>query len=223
MKDPDEKIKEKVKKQLQWDDRIKEIDIKIKVNKGEVTFEGHIPSYYTKVLVNENAKKISGVKKINNNLNVRYLPVVKKEKPTDKELQTNIKIALELNVSIDASKITVIVNNGIVKLEGKVDAFWKKDIIESVASEFNGVIDIRNNILVISTDYKDAKIAEDILETFKRYKNVDVDDINLKVKDGEVSISGNVNDWDAYDAVMDTLRYTRGVKDISDNIVIENM
>ena len=223
MKDIDKKIQEKVRKQLQWDDRINDIDVDIEVDNGEVTFEGFIPSYYAKVLVAENAKKISGIKSINNNLKVRYLPVIKTDVPLDDELKKNIKIALELNVSIDASKISVSVNNGIVTLGGTVDAFWKKKIAGSVTSEFNGVIDIINKIAVVPTDHKDEKISEEIIATFERYRNVDVDDLDLEVEKGEVSISGNVDDWDAYDAVMDTLLYTRGVKTINDNLVIENM
>ena len=223
MKNSDENIKQKIRHQIQWDDRINDIDIDIEVNNGDITFSGYIPSYYAKVLVTENAKKISGVKSIYNNLKVRYLPVVKKDLPIDGELEKNIKIALELNVSINASKINVSVNNGIVSLGGIVDAFWKKEIAESIASEFNGVIDIVNKIAVVPSDHKDQKIAEDIIATCERYRNVDVDNLDLKVKDGEVSISGNVDDWEAYDAIMDTLRYTHGVKIIDDNLVIENM
>jgi len=223
MKLSDEEIKEKVREQLRWHDRINDTHIFISIKDGNVKFDGFISSYYAKKLVTKNAKKINGVKSVENNLEVRYLPIPEKGLPSDKELQNNIEQTLNLNVGMDRSKISVKVNIGIVTLEGTVYTYWKKDIAESVVSEFKGVTDIVNKIDIAHFDHKDEKIAEEITATLDRYSNVNVDDINILVEYGRVSISGKVSDWEAYDAALDALRYTHGVKGINDNLILESM
>ncbi|MFX1589533.1 MAG: BON domain-containing protein [Promethearchaeota archaeon] len=223
MRISDKEIEEKVKEQLRWDDRINDINIFVSARDGNIKVYGSISSYYAKKLVTENAKKINGVSSIENDLKVRYLPVPEKGLPSDKELENNIKVALELNVSINASKISVEVNKGIANLEGTVDAYWKKDIVESIVSGFNGIIDIVNKIAIIHMGHEDEKIAEDIIGTLDRYRNVNVNDIKIAVEDGKVSISGKVSDWEAYDAAMDAIHHTHGVNDIKDNLIIASM
>ncbi|MFW9879141.1 MAG: BON domain-containing protein [Candidatus Thorarchaeota archaeon] len=221
MKITDEEIKEKIREQLLWDDRINDTHIFINIKDGNIKFDGFISSYYMKTLVTQNAKKIYGVISIENNLEVRYLPVPEKGIPSDNELQNIIEKSLKLNANMDRSNISVKVNRGVVTLEGVVYTYWKRNIVLSIVSEFNGVINIVNKISIAHFEHKDENINEDIVNTLERYPNVNVEDINIVVKDGIVSVSGKVGTWEEYDAVLEAIYYTHGVKGINNNIILE--
>lgn len=223
MKISDEELEERLKEQLRWDDRINDIKIYISIKDGNVKFDGSISSYYAKKLVTKNVKKINGVKSVENNLRVNYAIISDSELPSDEELRNNIEQTLNLSVNIYNSKISVKVNKGIVTLNGTVDTYWKKDIVESIVSGFIGVSNIVNNLEIIHFDHKDEQIAKEITATLHRYRKVNVDDINIVVEKGKVSISGKVSDWEEINAILDTIHYTHGVREINNNLIIESI
>jgi osmotically-inducible protein OsmY len=217
-------LKKDIMKILKWDDRVDISKIDISVKNGHVKLKGSIPSYYARAVVGADVWRIRGVKSLSNQLIVNYPTVANMPEHTDSSIRNNIKISLEMNVSIDASNIAVIVENGIVKLKGFVDAYWKKEIAESVASEHYGVIDIINKIAIVpSEEHLDKEIADDIITVIDKFDNIDVDKIDVKVNNGEVILTGKVSDWEAYNAAMDAVRYTAGTVEINDNLVIAEL
>ena len=59
--------------------------------------------------------------------------------------------------------------------------------------------------------------------SISRNFNVDEENIDVIVKDGEVTLSGSVSDWNAYRAVLDAAEFTPGVKDVKDHLIIESL
>jgi len=111
-----------------------------------------------------------------------------------------------------------------VTLEGSVDAYWKKSRAESIASGISGVLDIINKSTIIpSENFIDKEIAEDIIGSVSRNFNVNAEKVDVKIENGEVTLSGSVADWTAYRAVLDAAEFTAGVVDIDDNLIIESL
>jgi osmotically-inducible protein OsmY len=85
-----------------------------------------------------------------------------------------------------------------------------------------GVIDIINKIKVVPTEsVADEVLAEDIINSLTRNLNVTVDSVNVEVENRIVTLSGTVSDWNAYDAVITTVKNTTGVIDYIDQLQIE--
>jgi len=224
MSELEDQLKTSIEEKLKWDSRVDFSSIDLKVDEGTVKVMGKSPSLYEKKIVTQDIKEVPGVIDVENNLDVKYPPLPEQEQYNDEDLKKNVKIALELNVSIDATQIEVKVFNGIATLEGSVDAYWKKEIAEDVVSEVSGIIDVINKIIIIPTeDLIDQKIAENIMATVDRFYNLDPDEIDLQVEEGQVKIMGKVDDWKAYQAAMDAIRFTAGVKDIEDELEIKVM
>jgi len=59
--------------------------------------------------------------------------------------------------------------------------------------------------------------------SISRNFKVNAENVDVKVQNGEVTLSGTVADWSAYRAVMDAAEFTAGVTDITDNLVIESL
>ena len=220
MNEHEEEIKRDVVDQLYWDQRLDSSDIKVSVDNNTVTLSGVVSSFTEKKQAMADTWSIEGVSEVNNEIRVEYPSSL--TIPTDEEIKENIETTLLLNLELDSSEIKISVRNGIVTLQGTVDSFWKKNKTEDVISDLLGVIDIINKLTIIPTKtFSDQKIAEDILNSLERHYKIDIDDIDVKVERGRVSLTGKVTDWDSYQLLLNTAKNTKGVIDLKEDIMIQ--
>ncbi len=215
-----EEIKKNLVDALYWDSRIDASQIEVYIENGTVILEGTVPTYGARKAAQQDTAEIAGVKAIDNRLRVKYPNTF--TFPTDEEIKANIKNVLLWNQQVNAEDIKVKVNNSFVTLEGSVDTFWKKLRVESLASDVNGVLNVTNKLTVVpGKDFVDEAIAKDIVNAIDRSLKVNVDNIDIRVEKGKVTISGTVPNWSAYWATYDAVQYTAGVTDIEDRLVVE--
>ena len=213
-------IKKDVIDQIYWDARVDASNVVVEVEDGTVTLSGSVPNYDAREAAENDAWSIEGVKWVDNQIKVKF-PRTRKI-PSDSEIKTSAETSLSLNGNIDSTTIDVSVNNGIVTLEGTVDAYWKKFATESGISGVNGVTSIENKLSIVPTkSIEDESIAEEIMSSLSRKYNVNEEEIDVKVVNGEATLSGTVDSWKAYNEAMDAARYTLGVKDVNDDLVIK--
>ena len=218
----EEKMKKDVIDELYCDPRVDASEVNVEIDGGKVTLNGTVPTYTSITAATEDAWNIEGVHAVINDIEVE-IPTTEKV-PTDDELQTNIETSFILSNDIDSSDIDVSVKAGVATLKGSVDAYWKKLKAEDIASSLSGIIAIINKLAIVPTeDYIDKDIADDIMDAITRNINVDAEAVDVRVEDGVVSLSGTVEDWNAYEAAMDAAKFTPGVIDIDDNLIIESL
>lgn len=219
MKGSDEQIKKDVVDQVYWDGRVDASKVNVDVRDGVVDLKGKVPDYSAFHAAEEDAWSIPKVIGVNNLLVVEYPGRV--NIPSDEEIKKNINNMLLLNSYIDEANIDVSVQEGIVKLEGTVDSLWKKIRVEEIAYDMRGVLEVTNELAVVPTkDIVDQVIAEDIVRALERNAFVDADSVDVEVKNGKVTLSGEVTDWTAYRVAIDTARNTAGVTGINNNLLI---
>jgi len=219
MASSDEQIKKMAVDQLYWDSRIDASNVKVEVKDGVVTLTGTVPDYTALRAAVDDTWVITGVFSVDNRLGVEYPSEV--TVPPDAEIESNVKDMLRWNPVIDESKITAISTNGNIKLEGSVDSFWKKFKAEEIAYSVMGAINVTNELAVVPTeDVVDEVIGEDLMAALDRNFYVDVNAIDVKVKDGKVTLSGRVESALSYRAAVDTARNTFGVKDVINNLIL---
>lgn len=215
----DEQIKKDVVDQLFWDDRINAADIQVEVAEGTVKLTGSVPTYYALEAATANAWDINDVSRVKNDLTVEFPELG--ETPPDEVIRNNIKDTLSWTPGIDASGIDVAVKKGWVTLEGSVKSYWRKNLIDIMVSPLRGIVGITNKIKIVPTEkHSDEAIAENITRSLERKAGINVDAVDIKVKHGEVTLSGKVPSWSAYVSVYDSAKYTPGVIDIKDDIFI---
>ncbi|MBD3226593.1 MAG: BON domain-containing protein [Candidatus Lokiarchaeota archaeon] len=215
-----EQIKKDVVDTLYWDARVDASNIKVSMeDENSVKLEGTVPSYSARSSAVRDAWMVSDVNFVKNEIDVEYPPELKL---TDEDIKSNIESKLLWSSSIDSSKIDVSVTGGIITIEGAVDSYWKKLHAENLASEVAGVLSIDNKITVVPTeDFLDKTVAEDIVEAMDRNFNINVNKVNVKVKNGVITLTGTVSSWTEYRAAMNCAENTPGVIDIKDKIKIE--
>ncbi len=142
---------------------------------------------------------------------------------TDIELRQDILDALEFEPSIDASLIGVAVDNGVATLTGHVSSYAEKLAAERVVQSVKGVRAIAQEIEVRFPDGK--KTADD--EIAKRALNIIAWDamtpegqIKIKVQNGWITLTGDV-EWNYQKtAAEDSVRRLSGVKGVSNMITV---
>lgn len=116
----------------------------------------------------------------------------------DVQIQNDVIDQLKWEPLLNASEIGVAVKNGVVTLSGIVDSYYKKIAAEKAARKVVGVKAVAEDIQVgVSPVYRrtDAEIAQAILSAFKWNISVPDDKIQIKVEDGVVTLTGEV-EWD---------------------------
>ena len=80
---------------------------------------------------------------------------------------------------------------------------------------------IENHLAVVpSEDVADRAIADDIVETLESKAAVDADDVNVRVRDGDVTLTGSVSTWTGRKAADEAAFYTPGVTHVNNRISV---
>jgi hyperosmotically inducible protein len=215
----DEQIKKDIVDQLHWDYKVDASDVQVEVSEGEVTLNGAVPSYTAQNAAAIDAWDITGVKQVNNTLTVRF--PADYVAPKDDQIKSSVEMTLAWNREIYSDGIDVSVAAGVVKLEGTVDAYWKKWKAESLASDLDGVKDIENRLAVVPGDrYVDKQIAEEVEAALGRSAYVNAEDVTVKVEMGQVKLTGSVPSHFARARAYEAAARTPGVVAIDNNVNI---
>jgi osmotically-inducible protein OsmY len=216
----DEKIENHIKEQIAKDNRVDATRIKVKVQDNNVILEGQVPTFRDKKAAEENAWLIEGTKAVENNLTVEYY--TPPQLPNDAEIKNRLEKSLFWSSEIDSENVLIDVQNGWVTFQGNVPTLYEKAKVEEYAFGLRGVLGITNELAVVPTEeISDEIIAENITDSITRNKNVSIDDISIKVKEGMIELYGTVKSKRAKTAAADSALYTSGVKAIKNNIVVK--
>jgi osmotically-inducible protein OsmY len=212
----DEDIDKQIIDELFWDNSVNVADVAVTVQEGVVTLEGTVPSYRAKVTATDDAYDVTGVILVDNRIKVEY-----SEPLTDSEIKQNIENALSWDFDLDSQKIRVTVNNGEAKLLGTVDAYWKKMTSETDVSKVRGVRSIKNEIAIVPTNERqDELIAKDVEEALRRKWLVDVNDVDVRVEHGNVTLTGDVPSRFARIEADEAAFFTDGVMEVDNKLAI---
>lgn len=143
---------------------------------------------------------------------------------TDLEIQKNVMDQLRWQPILDAAEIGVSVKNGIVTLSGLVNSYPKKLAAEKAAKKVSGVKAVAEDIVVHIYPEKqktDTELAEAVANALKWHSAVTSEKIKIKVEEGFVTLSGEV-DW-SYERSMaiNAVEHLSGVRLVINNITIK--
>jgi osmotically-inducible protein OsmY len=217
-KQSDKEIRKALEAAFLYDPRVMSFNPKIEVNDGTVTLKGTVDNLKAKQSAEEDAKNVVGVRRVKNHLKVQPLST-----PTEKDLKQEIEGALLADPFVDRYDVNVSVSYGVVYLSGKVNTNFEKYRAEWVTEGIRGVVAVFNNL-----DYnyewkwkRDSEIKDNVEEQLRWSLYVDQDDIDVTVKNGVVTLAGEVSTWGEYNVVKKNA-YEGGAKDVRNNLIIKN-
>ncbi|MGZ5475729.1 MAG: BON domain-containing protein [Thermoanaerobaculia bacterium] len=139
-------------------------------------------------------------------------------------LQHDVLTELEWDPSIEAGRIGVSVESGVVTLNGHVSNYSEKSAAERIAKRVKGVDAVANDIEVkldLEGQRDDTDIAKAALDALRWNVALPRDKVKVMVTNGGwVTLEGEV-DWDYQRRVaFDAVRSLRGVRVVTNNIAV---
>ncbi|MEA2502696.1 MAG: hypothetical protein QOD01_2807 [Actinomycetota bacterium] len=140
----------------------------------------------------------------------------------DEQLRRDVLAELEYDPSIDARKIGVAVEDGIVTITGEVSTFAEKWNAERAVERVEGVRGIVNRMEVkIVGDYSDTDIAREAADALRWNLMVPPGKVIPKVENGYITLTGEVNYDFQRRAAEKAVRYIPGVKGVINLVTIK--
>lgn len=143
---------------------------------------------------------------------------------SDATIKKDVLDELNWEPSIDATKVGVTVENGIVSLSGHVRSYAEKVAAEKASRRVAGVKALVDEIDVkLGTAYKrtDQDIAQSALNSLKWNTNVPHEKIQLKVEDGWITLEGDI-DWNFQrEAARNYIKNLAGVRGVTNLLKVK--
>jgi len=136
------------KMKLAADSRTPATEINVDTTGGVVTLFGMVPTQESKSAAQEIAKGVSGVKQVENKLEVVAAKQQDKVQARDEDVLANVKQALKDGGNQDNATIGVEVSNGVVRLTGTVPTWERSLSAVFSARSVQGVRSVRNDMTV---------------------------------------------------------------------------
>jgi osmotically-inducible protein OsmY len=212
----DSEIERDVKDELNWDPDLDATDIAISVKKGVVTLAGFVKSFMDKYEAEAAVKRVSGVIAVANDLEIR-LPSL--DARPDPEIARDAAAALKSQLPFSYDKIKVVVKNGWIELEGKVEWQYQRSTAENAVRRIKGVKGVTNSVTLKPTA-EPSEIKRKIQEAFRRSAEVDANRINVDADGSVVTLKGTVRSWIERDEAERAAWAAPGVTSVVDQIVV---
>ncbi|WJG11031.1 BON domain-containing protein [Aliiglaciecola sp. LCG003] len=155
-----------------------------------------------------------------------------KDTANDAWIDGKAETTLLLNGNLDSFDINTDVKNGKVTLTGKVDSEVDKALAEELIANLDGVKSVDNMLTVVNEDreedssamqtLKDTKI-ETVVKTKLLFESeVRGRTIEVEVKNGAVTLTGNVDSDAAKDLAGAIAKNTNDVKNVVNKLKVSN-
>ena len=138
----DEELKSDVESMLRLNAEIDETNIDLRVEDGEVTLDGSVPSLWNKIYVDELVSNALGVLAVHNRL-----AVVPETDVVDQAIADDLSEALQRSGFVEPDKVTVRVDNGEVTLMGHVRTQSARKIAREISERTLGVKAVRDELI----------------------------------------------------------------------------
>jgi osmotically-inducible protein OsmY len=138
-KTADDQIAKRALDILAWDISVPNERIQVKVQHGWLTLSGEVDWNYQKTAAEHAVRKLGGITGITNLITLKATPKAD-------DVRYKIEAALKRNAEVQADKIRVSVAGGRVRLEGKVKAWYERQIAEQAAWAVRGVDTVEDNL-----------------------------------------------------------------------------
>jgi hyperosmotically inducible protein len=142
---PQVDLQTRIWEELRHEQESETADVHVRVENFEVTLGGSVPSYRTRLAVQQAAERISGIRAVSNELAV-LIPAA--DRRLDNTLAAAVVNALEWDVRVPHVKLTARVVDGWVTLDGSVARQVERTAAEETVSHLTGIRGITNRIVV---------------------------------------------------------------------------
>jgi osmotically-inducible protein OsmY len=143
---------------------------------------------------------------------------------SDTALETNVRDQLSGDARVDASRIKIDADGGVVVLSGVVDSLHEKLRAAEDVMRLTGVRELRNDLVVNTSHMRlpDRDLRATAQAGLDANDLVPKDTLTVRVKDGWVTLSGNVPHYYQRQEAERVIRHLSGVQGLTSNVTVAN-
>jgi osmotically-inducible protein OsmY len=202
--------------ELKWWPNVDAAHIGVTADNGVVNLTGQVGHYAEKAKAEQAAKAVYGVKGIANDIVVE-LPGSSKR--TDQDIAEAALNTLKWNSEVPNDRLTVVVKDGWVQLEGTVDWQYQKDAAGRCVHYLMGVKGV-NNTVSLKPTAKWIDVTTKIEDAFRRNADLEARRISVHTHDGKVTLAGNVASWTERNEAAMAAWSAPGVTSVINDLVV---
>ena len=204
--------------ELAWDPAVNATDVGVTVKDGVVTLTGHLTNYVEKHAAERAARRVSGVKALAVDIEVRLSPSYKR---TDTDIAAAAQRALDGNVAIPANGIQPMVENGWITLNGEVEWDFQRKAAERSVRDLFGVVGV-TNLLKVKPKVAPSDVEKGIHDALVRQAEREAKQLQILVDGSRVTLRGKVHSWTERRAVQGAAWAAPGVATVVNELTVES-
>lgn len=216
MEQEDQLTREDILDELTWDARLGPLSVSVEVNEGHVTLTGVVPTVYERSAAERVVRESPNVLSVDNRLRISA-----EERLSDREITDELVRSLRRHPRLAEEDLEVSCEGAVVTVSGTVDSFWKRTRISDIVHEQPGVVDVVNEIAVAGGDITDEQLAHRVAELLRRKAGIDENTVAVEVDDGVATLRGTVPTWMVRSVAYETAANMEGIRDIVDEIDVD--
>lgn len=209
-------LKEDLLAQLKFECGRAAEDVQISTGDGTVTLYGPVPSYAAKVAMVKAVQRVGGVKAVVDDLVVK-LP--EHQKSTDAEIENAAYNAISWITTVPAELLQITVRNGLLTLEGQVEAWTQRNLVEDVVRHVGGIVGLEN-LIKIKPQSLGSDVRAAIESAFERHALLDAKKIEVEVTGSKVILRGTTSNFAEKTEAEHAAWSARGVTEVENKIAI---
>jgi len=225
---PDKEFQAEIKKAMRWDTLVDQELIQVSVDNKKVTLKGTVGSAAEKDRAINHAWMI-GIKEVDASLlkadrwardrDLRQEKYILKE---DDKIKAAVEDALLYDPRVLSDDIDVTVNNGVVKLRGKVDYLGAKQLAAQDARNTVGVIRVENQLKVSrpAEELTSSELEQKIMDKYGRDPYLEEYALTVEVVAGVADIYGTVDSYFEKTRAENLASDVRGIYVVDNNLIV---
>ena len=213
----DLQLQQDVQAELKWEPSVNAAQIGVEVKDGIVTLAGHVNSYAEKYSAEHAAQRVSGVRALAIEMDVKLLGSSKR---TDADIARSVENGLQWATFLPKDHVKVMVENGFVTLTGEVNWQYQRQAATTAVRYIMGVTGVSDQISIRKPTVSSSAVKSDIEAALKRRATADAQKISVEVHGTSVTLTGKVHSWSERDLARDTAWGTSGVESVTDSMTV---
>lgn len=214
----DAQIQHDVMEELKWEPAVTATSVGVGVADGVVTLSGHVESFSQKWAAERAAQRVSGVKALAVELDVRLTPLTTRP---DADLARSAENVLEWVSYLPTNSIKVMVEKGWITLTGAVDWDYQRHNAASAVRHLMGVVGVSNEV-ALKPQVSSTRLKAEIEDVLKRRTNGNAERIAVEVDGHTVTLTGSVGSWYQRHLATRSAWGSRGVTLVVDNLSVSH-
>jgi hyperosmotically inducible protein len=202
--------------------------INIVSKSGAVTLTGKVQDEFHRALAEETLSGLPGVASVNNQLSLVGQPAVINP---DATLRAKVQAALLFHRQLSAIKTKVLVEGGVVTLQGEADTQAQKDLATEYVKGLDGVVRVVNDMTVTHEPHRrrkeirkkidDASITAQVKMALLFNKSTSAIHTKVHTENAIVSLTGTAKSKAEKDLVTRIVRNIEGIRRVLNRMTVE--